>query len=68
MRTIIAMAALVLSARVANAAPINLVCDGEAIMQGQDHVFKEVRTLTIDLSTKTVTFQGYGPTLIDMMD
>jgi hypothetical protein len=70
MRTIIALA-LVLAASVANAAPIYLSCDGKttSVMQGQrDRVFKEVRTLTIDLSAKTVTFEGYGSTPIDMMD
>ena len=55
----------------ANAAPIYLSCDGKttAIMEGQrDRVFQEVRTVTIDLSARTVTFQGYGPMLIVKVD
>ena len=71
MRTPITAMALLLAAGVANAAPIYLSCDGKttAIMEGQrDRVFQEVRTVTIDLSARTVTFQGYGPMLIVKVD
>ena len=50
--------ALVLASSVANAAPIYLSCDGKttAIKQGEkDRVFKEVRSLAVDFSAKTVS-------------
>jgi hypothetical protein len=56
--TIIIAMALLLTAGVANAAPIRLICDGTLT-----HTFvqsKEVRTVLIDLSAKTVTLENAG--------
>ena len=69
MRTPI-IAALVLAASVANAAPIYLRCEGTttAVMQGQrDRVVKDLRSLTVDLSTKTVRLEGEDPMQIEQM-
>jgi hypothetical protein len=76
MRTIIAMA-LVLAAGVANAAPVTLSCSGtiytlehERERPEKTHpiVYKALRTLTVDLSAKTVMLEDEKPTPIEQMD
>ena len=60
MRTIIAMAALVLATSVANAAPINFVCDGKTTEAKDNRDFQEMLALTIDLDAKTVALENYS--------
>ena len=62
--------ALVLAASVVNAAPIYLRCEGTTttVMQGQrDRVVKDLRSLTVDLSAKTVRLEGEDPMPIEQM-
>jgi hypothetical protein len=64
--------ALLVAKSLANAAPLYLVCDGETIVSIQDQlgrvqlngVFKEMLTLTLDLSANTVAVNDEGPTPI----
>jgi hypothetical protein len=63
--------ALVLGSSVTNAAPVYLACDGSTtvlIRNERDQVVKEMRTLALDLSAKTVTVEGRDPTPILRFD
>jgi hypothetical protein len=66
MRTIVALA-LVLTASVANAAPIKPVCDGKITpMNDPKRTDTETRMITIDLSAKTVMLGGDVIPISDM--